>query len=149
MAKYMMYKEDFVSIPYGSIKSPWSCGLSTPGLWVSIPYGSIKSSHEFIMRFAPFLFQFLMVRLKGVCPSEGRSAFCVSIPYGSIKRPCRISPHPAPTPFQFLMVRLKVPLFMLICFTTTKVSIPYGSIKSWSGFVNLVKSGGFNSLWFD
>ena len=53
-----------VSIPYGTIKSPR--GYCFPGLRspVSIPYGTIKRNSCTSLFSKPFLFQFLMVRLK-------------------------------------------------------------------------------------
>ncbi len=77
----------------------------------------------------PFLFQFLMVRLKdsdsvAVVPAAGE----VSIPYGSIKRK---SSQPCSS----------------LLYT---VSIPYGSIKSLvSLLLSVSRLSSFNSLWFD
>ena len=57
---------NFVSIPYGTIKSrAW---LLTPVTVyaVSIPYGTIKSAKANLNISSTKLFQFLMVRLKGI-----------------------------------------------------------------------------------
>ena len=95
------------------------------------------------------IFQFLMVRLKGIFsriarvmiqisipygsikskrPVKGLKAKAISIPYGSIKRswcPCH---NVSQKSFQFLMVRLKVHIQQRYTINL-RISIPYGSIK--------------------
>ena len=53
---------------------------------ISIPYGSIKSrDRDSRLQRPEYLFQFLMVRLKGGNCLTSNSGYHISIPYGSIK----------------------------------------------------------------
>ena len=54
--------------------------------YISIPYGSIKSAIRSVPPFRPLQFQFLMVRLKGYFETRSKELqLLISIPYGSIK----------------------------------------------------------------
>ena len=77
--------ENWISIPYGSIKSMFD-DVANNFVGISIPYGSIKSSGELIRT--------------GTCQ--------ISIPYGSIKRLISGCAGAHNSRFQFLMVQLKV-----------------------------------------
>ncbi len=81
---YQLMNSTKISIPYGAIKrgeNDFSFIFNS----ISIPYGAIKSTIKQISQNLGNIFQFLMVRLKGIdTPPQG------SLPV-----------------FQFLMVRLK------------------------------------------
>ena len=75
--------------------------------YISIPYGSIKRPVAPGCPIAATVFQFLMVRLKGLRLCRARREVVL---------------------FQFLMVRLKAGLGRMVG-SHYRISIPYGSIK--------------------
>ena len=161
-----------VSIPYGSIKScppaPW-CWFpvfSFQFLMVRLKAAQSSSpkktslSFQFLMvrlKALPGLwwsrnrmFQFLMVRLKVL--TSGKRLFVGGGVFQFLMVRLKVVSSPPfsrpVSPFQFLMVRLKVGF--LSTFTAWNfVSIPYGSIKRFTGFNKYKFSYSFNSLWFD
>ena len=95
---------------------------------ISIPYGSIKRYKEYIEKYYPNAFQFLMVRLK-VCDTIAKG-------WGI-------------SPFQFLMVRLKDErrrtanlYFNEFQFLMVRLKVKFQTENGWRGT-------NFNSLWFD
>jgi len=73
-------------------------------------------------------FQFLLVRLKGVCARRLIRRSCISIPSGTIKSVHAIDMQTVSVLFQFLLVRLKVSSPFLLA-SLEKISIPSGTIK--------------------
>ena len=95
---------------------------------ISIPYGSIKSQLAVSIVSVSVLFQFLMVRLKGVFHLRGD---CGAWPFQFLMvrlKALLLITLATFLRFQFLMVRLKG-LIVLFCLERTSISIPYGSIK--------------------
>ena len=91
----------------------------------------LKGIVQFLCFGRPFLFQFLMVRLKGLGKHRKNNSSNISIPYGAIKSTLTRKINTRLEIFQFLMVRLK-DMVKTISFRPSKqISIPYGAIKSW------------------
>ena len=66
----IIYPCTHISIPYGAIKSGvWKTALQLR-FAISIPYGAIKSQGVQVTFDALEVFQFLMVRLKGIAFTE-------------------------------------------------------------------------------
>ncbi len=74
---------------------------------ISIPYGAIKSCIYYFLQPGRGLFQFLMVRLKGLFTHLKFICYPISIPYGAIKSMSGDGFLGSSRSFQFLMVRLK------------------------------------------
>jgi len=55
---------NFISIPYGAIKSQFAFPFCITTALISIPYGAIKSLSAYLLTPVTTSFQFLMVRLK-------------------------------------------------------------------------------------
>ena len=116
-----------ISIPYGAIKSVYSCSKRKVQSFISIPYGAIKSSSASHVS-SPFLtFQFHMVRLKVSTGHSFSETDYISIPYGAIK--------------SFLSSFKFRGLF--------HISIPYGAIKRTPERVRAQRAFYFNSIWCD
>ena len=95
---------------------------------VSIPYGTIKSPYSSVLSQQPVRFQFLMVQLKGFRKSISFKFTLVSIPYGTIKRPAKQdsdSANDVSIPYGTIKSMQQV-IPSLACLS---VSIPYGTIK--------------------
>jgi len=102
-----------ISIPYGAIKSS-KHNSAVGGYYISIPYGAIKRYISLALSQAKAIFQFLMVRLKGIVSYKVIDKKIISIPYGAIKSNI-----------------LKDKIFDIL-----DISIPYGAIKR----INIPKS---------
>jgi len=86
------WENNYISIPYGAIKSQQIAVMVLAFKDISIPYGAIKS----------WFVEFACVHV-----------YWISIPYGAIKRNRRRKKNGCFSIFQFLMVRLKESLHQI------------------------------------